>query len=207
MSLTSYRAAPPRGNRDRAGTSVRHTLPLLRSNNKTPRRLSNCEMQRLKVDSLTPSCSTAPKTELLDNSRKYFAGNDGQFADPMTGGVKDGVGDGRGHTDGSNHADPLDAVACRIAVALLDEADVDRGHVSVHGHQIARQTPGGGGACDGILLDPLVKRHADAEDHAADKLAVCKFFIENAAGGVCAGQPGQPHTSQRGVDTHLRTAD
>ena len=76
----------------------------------------------------------------------------------------------------------------------------------VHGNQIARQTPVGRDAGDGILLDPLVKRHADAEDHAADKLAARKLFIEDAARGVGAGQPGKPHTSQRGVDAHLRKA-
>src|SRR5207302_10072264 len=124
---------------------------------------------------------------------------DGQFADPVPGGVVDGVGDGRAGADLPDLADALDPEGPGDVVFDLDEVDVEVGCVGVDRDEVLAEAGAGPAGAGGVHVVAFEQRLAHSPQHAAHELAAGGPGIEDPAGSERAGQVPDSDDAEVGV--------
>src|SRR5437016_5909621 len=117
--------------------------------------------------------------------------------------MEDRVGDRRADAGRAELADPARAERARVRVDLVDEVDVDRGHVRADRDEVAGQVLRQEPPEAVVDLRRLQQRLADAPGDAADHLAAGRLRIDDPTGAVDGDGAANARDAERLVDADL----
>src|ERR1035438_7075564 len=129
--------------------------------------------------------------------------SDRQVADPGTGSVEDGVGDGRGHPDRAEFAYALGAERAGMRVRVVDEGHVYVADVGVDRHQVTGEILGQEPAQLWLEDRGFQDRLAVPPGDAPDDLAARGQRVDDPPGSVSSDAAWHPDKPEVGVHPDL----